>query len=168
MSEESKDEFKGYAEPIGTRIMLHSGYVRGRLAMHFFRSEMFRYFEQLTSGQTGWGISFNNWLEMHGWKIVDYKTYERIQGMEDDSLDESVLDRSALNKSALDTLDNWSAIVYDNQSAFLKEFTTGGWDLVSVTWHNEAMKFVYILKSGQHIADEVKIEEWLKFMEADK
>lgn len=79
-------EFLGYGEPIGTRIALSSkDTARIRLANHFFHGEMFRYFENLASGQTGWGISYNDWLEMHGWKLIGYRTYERVQGMEDDS-----------------------------------------------------------------------------------
>ena len=34
-----------------------------------FRRYLFEYFEELTSGQCGWGISFINWLEViKGWK----------------------------------------------------------------------------------------------------
>lgn len=79
-------EFLGYNEPMGTQITLRpDDTARVRLAKHFFHGEMFRYFENLANGQAGWGISFNGWLEIHGWKLVGYRTYERIQGMEDDS-----------------------------------------------------------------------------------
>lgn len=78
--------FLGYDEPIGTRITLSpNDTARVRLANHFFHGEMFRYFENLASGQTGWGISYNGWLRMRGWKLIGYMTYERVQGMEDDS-----------------------------------------------------------------------------------
>jgi hypothetical protein len=72
--------FLGNNEPIGATITLDNRTPRNRLASCFIESEMlFRYFESLSNRSTGWGISYNKWLEvMHGWKHVGYKTYERI------------------------------------------------------------------------------------------
>ena len=73
------DDFKGYAEPLGTVIALHPCETpRTRLARAFFQKELFSYFEQLASGQCGWGICFNDWLEMNGWKLIAFVSYERI------------------------------------------------------------------------------------------
>jgi hypothetical protein len=77
-----EDDFHGYKEPLGTRITLHpSDTIRTRLAKAFFAKELFSYFEQVANGQTGWGISYNTWLEMNGWKLTGFTTYERVPAM---------------------------------------------------------------------------------------
>jgi hypothetical protein len=79
-----KEDFAGYGEPIGTVVKLHpEDTVRVRLAVLFFRKEMFSYFEQVSSGQCGWGVSFNAWLSLQGWELVGRATYKRVAGMED-------------------------------------------------------------------------------------
>ncbi len=78
--EDVAQNFKGYDEPIGTIITLHPAETaRTRLARAFFSKQLFLYFEQLVSGQTGWGISFTGWLETYGWKIKGLHTFERVE-----------------------------------------------------------------------------------------
>ena len=78
--------FSGYAEPIGARIALHPADTpRSRLARHFFKTELFVYFGQLANGQTGWGLSFNGWLELRGWKLTGFVTYERVPSIEEEA-----------------------------------------------------------------------------------
>ena len=80
-------EFSGYAEPIGACIALHPADTpRARLARHFFKTELFVYFGQLANGQTGWGLSFNDWLELKGWKLIGFVTYERVPSIEEEAL----------------------------------------------------------------------------------
>ena len=44
-----------------------------------FRRYLFEYFEELTSGQTGWGVSFNEWVcVVKGWKHIGGTEYKRI------------------------------------------------------------------------------------------
>lgn len=77
-------DFKGYDEPIGSVVKLHPCTdVRTRLARTFFNRQMFVYFEQVTHGQTGWGVSYNAWLDIHGWKLIGRLTYERVPSLEE-------------------------------------------------------------------------------------
>lgn len=78
------NDFKGYAESLGTVIILHhskhsENTGRTRLAHAFFEKEMFVYFGQVSSGQTGWGVSFNDWLALNGWQLIDFVTYMRVE-----------------------------------------------------------------------------------------
>lgn len=78
-------EFAGYAEPLGTRITLHPANTpRVRMAVRFFEKEMFDYFHQLVSGATGWGICYRDWLEINGWKLIGFTTFERVRSIEDE------------------------------------------------------------------------------------
>ena len=87
--------FSGYAEPIGARIALHPADTpRSRLARHFFKTELFVYFGQLANGQTGWGLSFNDWLELKGWKLIGFMTYERVPSIEEEALPNTQLGRA--------------------------------------------------------------------------
>ena len=65
--------------PLGTIVQIGSDTPDERIARSEFHRYLFQYFEQLTSGQTGWGVSFNAWLEMiKGWKHHGRKKYERV------------------------------------------------------------------------------------------
>lgn len=71
---DDKTDFKGYDEPLGAIVdFLGEDTIRTRLATAFFKKEMFRYFSELSSGQTGWGISYKDWLEINGWKLQHNK-----------------------------------------------------------------------------------------------
>lgn len=67
----------------------------------------------------------------------------------------------------LAALDSWADIAHDKNRGFVKKFCPHAWILTSVTWDSENMRFVYILKSGQHVCDSVKITEWLEFLSDD-
>ena len=64
----------------------------------------------------------------------------------------------------LTTLSEWGKIAHDDNSNFVEKFCPHASLLTQVTWDSENMRFVYILKSGQHVADSVKISEWLDFI----
>ena len=64
----------------------------------------------------------------------------------------------------LATLDSWSGIAHDEKGGFIKRFCPNAWILTQVSWDSENMRFVYILDCGQHVADSVKISEWLEFL----
>jgi hypothetical protein len=50
-----------------------------KTAAHEFNKYLFEYFEELSTGYTGWGVAFTMWLELRkGWKIVGYKSMEKI------------------------------------------------------------------------------------------
>lgn len=69
---------------LGTIVQIGLGTPDERIARSEFQRYLFQYFEQLTSGQTGWGVDFNSWLEMtRGWKHHGRKKYERIMSIED-------------------------------------------------------------------------------------
>jgi len=68
--------------PLGTIVHIGRNTPDERIAHSEFHSYLFQYFEQLTSGQTGWGVDFNAWLEMtRGWKHHGRKKYERIMSI---------------------------------------------------------------------------------------
>jgi hypothetical protein len=70
--------------PIGTVVQLGRNTPDERVARSEFHRYLFQYFEQLVSGQTGWGVDFNVWLEMtRGWKHHGRKRYERIMSIEE-------------------------------------------------------------------------------------
>jgi len=70
--------------PIGTIVQIGRDTPDERIARAEFHRYLFQYFEQLTSGQTGWGVDFNAWLEMtRGWKHHGRKKYERIMSIEE-------------------------------------------------------------------------------------
>lgn len=85
LNKSNPDAFRGYEEPIGTLIDLHieKDTPRGRLAIAFFQKEMFKYFGEVASEQCGWGISFREWLEIYGWKGINYSTFERVKALEE-------------------------------------------------------------------------------------
>jgi hypothetical protein len=68
--------------PLGTIVQIGIETPDERLARSEFHRYLFQYFEQLTSGQTGWGVDFNAWLEMtRGWKHRGRRKYERIMSI---------------------------------------------------------------------------------------
>lgn len=68
--------------PLGTIIHIGRETPDERLAQAEFHRYLFQYFENLSSGQTGWGVDFHAWLEMsRGWKHHGRKKYERIMSI---------------------------------------------------------------------------------------
>jgi hypothetical protein len=65
------------------------------------------------------------------------------------------------------TFYEWEEIAYDEKDEFVEKFCPEAWTLTSVSWNSEKMNFVYVLDSGQHVANSVKISEWFKFLESD-
>lgn len=65
---------------IGNVIKLDkSGSSYEKTAHHQFNKYLFEYFEELSTGYTGWGVAFTMWLELKkGWKIVGHKSMEKI------------------------------------------------------------------------------------------
>ncbi len=44
-----------------------------------FNKWLFEYFEELNSGQCGWGINYLKWLEItKGWKHLGYRKFEKV------------------------------------------------------------------------------------------
>ena len=76
--------------------------------------------------------------------------------------------RAAIASSdLLAALDSWGSIAHDENSGFMERFCPKAWILTQVSWDSENMRFVYILDCGQHVADSVKITEWLEFLSAN-
>ena len=66
--------------PVGTVVDLATD----KLASADFQRYLFNYFEELTSGQTGWGIDFISWLKISkGWKHLGLRKFERECSEED-------------------------------------------------------------------------------------
>ncbi len=63
----------------------------------------------------------------------------------------------------LAALAEWERIAFENERAFLKRFCRDEWILTHISWGSEKMQFVYIMDSGQHIADAAPIADWLDF-----
>jgi hypothetical protein len=61
-------------------------------------------------------------------------------------------------------LTEWGNIAHNEDGGFIERFCPNAWILTTVSWDSENMRFVYILESGQHIVDSVKISEWLNFL----
>jgi hypothetical protein len=74
--------------------------------------------------------------------------------------------RPVANSDLLAALDSWGSIARDEKSGFVERFCPNAWILTQVSWDSENMRFVYILDCGQHVADSVKITEWLEFLSA--
>ena len=64
-------------------------------------------------------------------------------------------------------LKSWGDIAHNDNSGFAEKFCPDAWMLASVSWDCENMRVVYILDSGQHIANSFKIEEWIDFLQAN-
>ena len=76
--------------------------------------------------------------------------------------------RAAIASSdLLAALDFWGGIAHDDKGGFMERFCPKAWILTQVSWDSENMRFVYILECGQHVADSVKITEWLEFLSAN-
>ena len=71
-------------------------------------------------------------------------------------------------KEPFKTLSEWERVASDNEPGFLEFFSKGGWTLTKISWNSEIMHFVYVVDDGLHIADTVKIKEWLKFYKQNK
>lgn len=67
----------------------------------------------------------------------------------------------------LAALDLWGDIAHDEKGGFIERFCPNAWILTQVSWDSENMRFVYILDCGQHVADSVKITEWMEFLSAN-
>lgn len=76
--------FKGYQECLRTVIVLNLKTPRSALAKDFFKAQMSDYFKELSEGKIGWGISFNGWLELNGWKCIGFLKYKRVRSLQDD------------------------------------------------------------------------------------
>ena len=65
--------------PIGSKIKLGEDTPEQRLAKGQFHRYMFEYFEEITTGQTGWGVSFMDWLQSaKGWENLGLDGYQRV------------------------------------------------------------------------------------------
>lgn len=83
--EATSGDFLGYGEPIGSVVEIYPYSTgRERLARSFFDRELFTYFSELSSGQTGWGICYNGWLKIHGWELIGFATFKRVQSVEEE------------------------------------------------------------------------------------
>ena len=73
--------------PLGTIIDLYGDSGTERLAKANFKRYMFEYFQELNSGQCGWGIDFITWLEISkGWKKEEdnLSSYKRVMSCEEE------------------------------------------------------------------------------------
>jgi len=72
------------------------------------------------------------------------------------------------NVEVLSAIREWEQIIFQHEPAFLHDFCNDAWILVEVSWDSENMRFVYVINSGQHISDSIKIEKWVEFIESKK
>jgi hypothetical protein len=74
---------------------------------------------------------------------------------------------SVESTALLAVLSSWGELAHDETKGFCQRFCPKAWILTQVSWDSENMRFVYILDCGQHVADSVKISEWLEFLSAN-
>ena len=72
------------------------------------------------------------------------------------------------NEDILEVMREWDEVLFQHEKEFLHVFCHDAWMLAEVSWSSENMRFVYIVESGQHICDSVKIEKWFEFMDSNK
>lgn len=89
---------------------------------------------------------------------------ERRDDSRGDNTDQDSVDSTDL----LAVLSSWSDLAHDETKGFCKRFCPNARILTQVSWDSENMRFVYILDCGQHVADSVKISEWLEFLSTNK
>lgn len=71
--------------PIGTIIDLNADNGESRIAKAAFEKWLFEYFHNLSTGQTGWGISFRDWLRMiKGWEHIELRKFKRVLSVEEE------------------------------------------------------------------------------------
>ena len=72
-----------------------------------------------------------------------------------------------LYRDILDSLSMIESTVYDNEDSFMDRFAKYGDTLMGLTgihFGSEGIKIHYILQCGQHIADGIKIEEFVEWL----
>lgn len=76
----NNEYFNSASIAIGSVIKINkNGSFFEKTAAHEFNKYLFEYFEELSTGYTGWGVAFTFWLELKkGWKIVGHKSMEKI------------------------------------------------------------------------------------------
>jgi len=80
---------------------------------------------------------------------------------------EQASDEGLQSTALLAVLSSWGDLAHDDTKGFCQRFCPKAWILAQVSWDSENMLFVYILDCGQHVADSVKITEWLEFLSAN-
>ena len=78
------NDFLEQNEPLGAEVNLDKDTPRGRVAKDYFNKLLFEYFEQLSSGQSGWGTTFMGFLYYRGWSHLGLKKFVRIRSVEED------------------------------------------------------------------------------------
>ena len=69
-------------------------------------------------------------------------------------------------KNDLDALAKYEQACFENEKSFLLRFTTwNSWQLASIAFSSEVIRFVYVLYSGQHISHSCRRNEFIKWYE---
>ena len=69
-------------------------------------------------------------------------------------------------KNDLDALAKYEQACFENEKSFLLRFATwNSWQLASIAFSSEVIRFVYVLHCGQHISNSCKILEFIKWYE---
>ena len=74
-------------------------------------------------------------------------------------------DKILYPNNMLKSFKKWETFLFENKEKFLKRFCQNAWYLDSFSWNSENMHFTYVLDSGQHIGDSIKLKEWFDFFE---
>ena len=70
--------------------------------------------------------------------------------------------------NTINALKDWSQIVWIvRENEFIDTFCPHAWVLNHVSWNEECMKIVFILKDGQHVANSFPISKWLEFYQKE-
>lgn len=81
IAEDDALSFFAKTAPVGTVVQVNETTKVGRVAKGEFNKLLFEYFESLSSGQTGWGVDFIDWLECkHDWKHHGRRIFEKVEG----------------------------------------------------------------------------------------
>ena len=66
----------------------------------------------------------------------------------------------------IETLLYWEHFISYNEESFIKKFLKGDvMAITSISWNSENMKIVYVLNSGQHVADSKQMRYFLRWKE---
>lgn len=67
----------------------------------------------------------------------------------------------------LPILQKWSNIIFEREKSFITKFVPWGVaedvEILSVHFSSEMVKVNFLLSSGQHVVDSIKIQDWLEW-----
>ena len=76
----------------------------------------------------------------------------------------NAIDEILYPNNIIKSFKKWEDFLFENEEKFLKRFCQNASELDKFSWNSENMHFTYVLDSGQHIGDSIKLKEWFDFL----